>query len=55
MSILYYLCGINVQQVEEAIVRQLDAFTRFLQVAALSNTEIVNYTNIAQDCGVSDC
>ena len=39
--------------VEEAIVRQLDAFTRFLQVAALSNTEIVNYSNIAQDCGVS--
>ena len=39
--------------VEEAIVRQLDAFTRFLQVAALSNTEIVNFTNIAQDCGVS--
>ena len=39
--------------VEEAVVRQLDAFTRFLQVAALSNTEIVNYTNIAQDCGVS--
>ena len=39
--------------VEEAIVRQLDAFTRFLQVAAMSNTEIVNYTNIAQDCGVS--
>ena len=39
--------------VEEAIVRRLDAFTRFLQVAALSNAEIVNYTNIAQDCGVS--
>lgn len=39
--------------VEEAIVRQLDAFTRFLQVAALCNTEIVNYTNIAQECGVS--
>lgn len=39
--------------VEEAIVRNLDSFTRFLQVAALSNTEIVNYTNIAQDCGVS--
>lgn len=39
--------------VEEAIVRQLNAFTRFLHVAALSNTEIVNYTNIAQDCGVS--
>lgn len=39
--------------VEEAIVRHLDAFTRFLKVAALSNTEIVNYTNISQDCGVS--
>ena len=39
--------------VAEAIVRHLDAFTRFLQLAALSNTEIVNYTNIAQDCGVS--
>ena len=39
--------------VEEAVVRQLEAFTRFLQVAALSDTEIVNYTNIAQDCGVS--
>ena len=39
--------------VEEAVVRQLDAFTRFLQVAALSDTEIVNYTNIAQDCGIS--
>ena len=39
--------------VEEAIVRQLDSFTRFLQVAAISNAEIVNYTNIAQDCGIS--
>ena len=39
--------------VEESIVRRLEAFTRFLQVAALSNAEIINYTNIAQDCGVS--
>ena len=39
--------------VEEAIVRKLDSFTRFLQVAAISNGEIVNYTNIAQDCGIS--
>lgn len=39
--------------VEEAIVRHLHSFTRFLQVAALSNSEIVNYSNIAQDCGVS--
>ena len=39
--------------VEEAIVRRLDSFTRFLQVAAISNTEIVNFTKIAQDCGIS--
>ena len=39
--------------VEEAIIRQLDSFTRFLQVAALNNSEIVNYTNVAQDCGIS--
>lgn len=47
--------GDYIQQeiVEEAIVRRLDSFTRFLHVAALSNTEIVNYTNIAQDCGIS--
>lgn len=39
--------------VEESIVRRLEAFTRFLQVAALSNSEIVNFSNIAQDCGIS--
>lgn len=39
--------------IEESVVRQLDAFTRFLQVAAICNTELVNYTNVAQDCGVS--
>lgn len=39
--------------IAEALVRKLESFTRFLQVAALSDSEIVNYTNIAQDCGVS--
>lgn len=37
---------------EEAIVRNLGAFHRFLEVAALTDGEIVNYNNIAQDCGV---
>jgi uncharacterized protein len=37
----------------EALVRNLPAFSRFLEVAALMNGEIVNYTNIAQDVGVS--
>lgn len=38
---------------EEALVRDLGAFQRFLEVAALTDGEIVNYNNIAQDCGVS--
>jgi predicted AAA+ superfamily ATPase len=38
---------------DEAVVRQLAAFNRFLDVAAQSNGEIINYKNIAQDCGVS--
>lgn len=36
----------------EAEVRNLEAFTRFLEVAAMSDGEMLNYTNIAQDCGV---
>ena len=39
--------------VAESVLRNLSAFTRFLEVAALSDTEIVNYTNIATECGVS--
>ncbi len=38
---------------EEALVRNLSAFQRFLEVAALTDGEMVNYNNIAQDCGVS--
>ncbi len=36
----------------EAIVRNVDAFERFMDVAALTDGEIVNYSNIASDCGV---
>lgn len=38
---------------EEALVRNLNAFQRFLEVAALTDGEIINNKNIAQDCGVS--
>ena len=38
---------------EEALVRNLGAFQRFLEVAALTDGEMVNNNNIAQDCGVS--
>ncbi len=38
---------------QEAIVRNLQGFSRFLEVAAISNGEIVNYQNVATDCGIS--
>lgn len=38
---------------EEALVRDIDTFERFLEVAAVTNTEILNYDNIASECGVS--
>lgn len=39
--------------VAEAATRNIPAFSRFLEVAALSNGEIINFNNIASDCGVS--
>ena len=39
--------------VEEAVVRHLPTFNRFLEAAALSSGEMLNYTNVAADCGVS--
>ncbi len=42
------------QEIEaEALSRNLSTFTRFLEVAALTNGEMVNYNSIATDCGVS--
>lgn len=38
---------------QEALVRELDSFGRFLEVAAIMDGEILNYENIASDCGVS--
>lgn len=37
----------------EALVRRLPAFADFLSAAALADTELVNYTSIARECGVS--
>ena len=39
--------------VAEARLRDVGTFARFLEAAALTNGEMVNYTNIASDCGVS--
>ena len=35
------------------MVRNVPAFHRFLEVAAISNSEIINFSSIARDCGVS--
>jgi uncharacterized protein len=37
----------------EAKIRNISSFSRFLEAAAFSNGEMVNYSNIATDCGVS--
>jgi len=37
----------------EALTRNVPAFTRFIEIAALTNGKIINYTNIASECGVS--
>lgn len=37
----------------EARIRKVALFSRFLEAAAFSNGEMVNFTNIASDCGVS--
>jgi predicted AAA+ superfamily ATPase len=37
----------------ESLVRDLQTFSNFLDVAGLSDGEIVNFSNIARECGVS--
>lgn len=38
----------------EQLTKKLDAFRKFLEVAAQSNGKIINYSNIARDVGVDD-
>jgi hypothetical protein len=37
----------------EALTRSIPAFAEFLRVAALTSSELVNYTNVARETGVS--
>ncbi len=37
----------------EAVTRNIPAFNRFLEVAAISNGEMINFSNIARECGLS--
>ena len=47
----YALTYLKEEIVAEQIVRRLDPFRQFLEVAAQSNGTIVNYANIARDVG----
>lgn len=37
----------------EALTRNIPAFARFLEAASFSNGEVINFINIARECGVS--
>jgi predicted AAA+ superfamily ATPase len=37
----------------EGLVRKLQPFSRFLEISALGDTEVLNYETVARDCGVS--
>lgn len=49
----YISSYLNDEIIAEARIRNVNSFSRFLDAAAFSNGEMVNYTNIASDCGVS--
>ena len=38
---------------DEAAVQDVEAFEQFMEAAAISDGEMINYSNIASDCGVS--
>jgi len=38
---------------QESVVRNLPAFSDFLRVASLTNAELLNYTNVSREVGVS--
>lgn len=38
---------------DEALTQNLPAFHQFLKVAALTSSELLNYVNVASECGVS--
>ncbi len=38
---------------QEALVRNLDSFSRFLEVAAIANGQILNISNVSRDCHVA--
>ena len=39
--------------IQEAQIRKLRSFVRFLEISALMNGELLNYANVGRDCGIS--
>lgn len=50
----YYATYLREEIKEEQVVRQLDPFTRFLEVAAQTSGQVVNYAAIARDCQLGE-
>lgn len=48
----YYGVYLREEIREEQVIRNIDPFTRFLEVAAQSSGQIVNYSSIGRDCQV---
>ena len=38
---------------DETAVQDVDAFEQFMEAAAISDGELINYASIASDCGVA--
>lgn len=49
----YIVDYINEEIQAEALTRNVPAFAKFLDAVALTHGELINYSNIARDCGVS--
>ena len=50
----YLINYINEEVKQESNIRKIDFFHSFLETAALSSSEIINFSNIASDTGVSE-
>ncbi|MBI2346453.1 MAG: ATP-binding protein [Deltaproteobacteria bacterium] len=49
----YVVDYLNEEIQAEALTRNIPAFARFLDAVAVSHGELINYANIARDCGVA--
>ncbi len=53
-SLRSYVVDYLEQEIQfEALTRNLAGFSRFLEAVALTHGQLINYSNIARDCGVS--